>query len=159
MATGFSTGVSENETRQALAFLGARHCMSLATHGPEGLWAATVFYVNLTFDLYFLSRPDTRHVRNIDASPQVAATISDEAADWAQIRGIQLEGRAELASDSDSPKVLREFVRRFAYVKELWWTPATPKPERRIYRVRPSKLFFVDHAMRDTRTAISLAHR
>lgn len=160
MATGVTSAeVRDDEAKRALAYLRRRHCMSLATHGPEGLWAATVFYVNLKFDLYFLSEPNTRHARNIAASPQVAATISDDAADWLHVRGVQLEGRAELISDAERPEVLGEFVRRYAFVNELWWTPAMPKPERQLYRVRPSKLLFVDHGLRAARCTISLPHR
>ena len=69
--------------------------MTLATHGPEGLWAAAVFYVSDGFELTFLSAGHTRHARNMAASPAVAATIQEDYSDWAAIKGIQLEGTTQ----------------------------------------------------------------
>lgn len=141
---------------RARAYLTRHHCMSLATDGPEGLWAATVFYVSEGFELYFLSRSDARHVRNIDASPRVAATINEDTADWLGIAGVQLEGTADVVEGSPRARVLALFRRRFASTSVLWWTseedPASS--EKRIYRVRPSRLLFIDHAFRDGRCEI-----
>jgi len=49
---------------EAREFLAKHHCISLATNGPAGLWASTVFYANEGFDLYFLSGAGTRHAWN-----------------------------------------------------------------------------------------------
>lgn len=61
---------------KALAYLESHNVMTLATHGPEGLWAAAVFCVSDDFKLYFLSAPTTRHGRNLTENPRVAATRS-----------------------------------------------------------------------------------
>ena len=84
--------MSDETVKLALDYLAGHHVMTLATYGPEGLWAAAVFYANDGFQLYFLSAGHTRHARNMAASPQAAATIQEDYADWAAIKGIQLEG-------------------------------------------------------------------
>ncbi|MCP4360184.1 MAG: pyridoxamine 5'-phosphate oxidase, partial [Chloroflexi bacterium] len=74
-------------TERTLAYLRDHNVMTLATNGPEGLWAAAVFYVNVDFRLYFLSSPTTRHSLNIAARPAVAATIQEDYGDWLAIKG------------------------------------------------------------------------
>ena len=142
--------------RRTLEYLAEHKCMSLATDGPEGLWAATVFYVNEAFELYFLSRCDTRHVRNIEASPRVAATISDDVAHWLGIRGIQLEGTAEVVGASRRGAALAAFERRYAFADSLWWTesPSAAGPQQLVFCVRPTRMLFLDHGFRDRRAEI-----
>ena len=86
--------MKEDAARRALAYLAEHHVMTLATHGPLGLWAAAVFYASDGFQLYFLSAGHTRHAQNMAASPRVAATIQEDYDDWTAIQGIQLEGTA-----------------------------------------------------------------
>jgi uncharacterized protein YhbP (UPF0306 family) len=140
----------------ALAFLAKHHCISLATCGPAGLWASTVFYVNRGFDLYFLSGANTRHVENIDASAPVAGTVNDDVDDWRSIRGVQLEGRAERVADARRRELLELFALRFPFPEMFWWTDegTVPRAEQRIYRIRPSRLQFYDHAVADTRVDV-----
>ncbi len=70
-------------------FLAAHHTLSLATDGPDGLWAATVFYVNDGADFYFMSDRETRHTKNVLATGRVAVTINGDIASWGDIRGLQ----------------------------------------------------------------------
>jgi uncharacterized protein YhbP (UPF0306 family) len=148
----------DDVTIRALNYLDNRHCMSIATHGPEGLWAATVFYVNAGFTLYFLSLSNTRHVRNIEADPHVAATLSDEGETWPEIRGVQLEGTvARVESADEYRRVMDLFGQRYPFARtSLWWSdmPRDLVAEQRLYRVEPSRVLFVDHGFRSARSAI-----
>ena len=81
--------------------------MTLATSGPEGLWAAAVFYASEDFRLFFLSAATTRHARNLAAHPDVAATIHEDHADWRAIKGVQLEGTARRLEGRE-PEALRQ---------------------------------------------------
>ena len=56
-----------NTRSLALDYLNSHHVLTLATHGPEGVWAAAVFYTNDGFRLYFLSAGHTRRARNMAA--------------------------------------------------------------------------------------------
>jgi uncharacterized protein YhbP (UPF0306 family) len=146
---------------RALEYIKRHHCMSVATDGPEGLWAATVFYVSERFALYFLSLSDTRHARNIESNHQVAATISDDAETWPEVGGIQLEGPiVRIDGPDERRRVLALFARRYPFVDCLWWTdpPPDPSAERRIYRIEPTRVLFVDHAFRSARSTIAATH-
>jgi uncharacterized protein YhbP (UPF0306 family) len=140
----------------ARAFLAKHHCISLATNGPAGLWASTVFYVNRGFELYFLSGAATRHARNIEAAPQLAATINDDVEDWQAIRGVQLEGRAERVDDSRRGEVLQMFSLRYPFPEMFWWAEdgTVPRAEQRIYRIRPSRLLFYNHRLSEGRLEV-----
>jgi uncharacterized protein YhbP (UPF0306 family) len=140
----------------ALSYIAGHRSIVLATHGPEGLWAAPVFYVNEGFTLYFLSLSDTRHVRNIVSTGNVAATISDDVGIWERIGAIQLEGTAAVAPDSKHDDVRRAFRERYSWPDTLWWSsaPSSSSHEQRIYVVHPRRLFFVNHEYREARFEI-----
>jgi len=96
-----------------LAYLGAHHVMTVATAQP---WAAAVFYVNDGYALYFLSSPQSRHCRGLGADARVAVTVHEDYADWREIKGVQLEGRAEPVADADLPRVRELYAAKFPFV-------------------------------------------
>ena len=55
--------------------------MTIATAKGETPWAASVFYANDGFALYFLSDPDSRHSKEITRNPVVAVTVHDHVPD------------------------------------------------------------------------------
>ncbi|MBX3185832.1 MAG: pyridoxamine 5'-phosphate oxidase family protein [Labilithrix sp.] len=140
---------SSELVERAIAYVRKHHCMSLATAGPEGLWAAPVFYVHRGLALCFVSRNDSRHVRNIEADHHVAATIHDDVAHWHEIRGVQLEGVAERVEGARSAEVLSAFRERYPFADRLWWTSSEPAPRgaQHIYLIRPSRVLFIDHGV------------
>ena len=77
----------------ALAYLARHHVATLATQGPEGPWAAAVFYVNIDFDLVFLSSPRSRHAGDLARNDAAAATVQEDYTDWRTIQGVQCGGR------------------------------------------------------------------
>src|SRR6476646_4626091 len=79
-----------------LAYMRGHITMTLATSNQNVPHAATVFYANDGFDLYFVSDPDSVHSEDALANPAVFVTISQDYDDWQRIQGIQLRGRAEL---------------------------------------------------------------
>ena len=87
--------MTEDARARALAYVAGHHVMTLATHGPQGVWAAAVFYAHDGFRFVFLSASHTRHAQNMAAAPEVAATIQSDYDDWTAIKGIQLEGTVE----------------------------------------------------------------
>jgi hypothetical protein len=61
--------VSEDLIRRVKEALERTDIMALSTIGPDGPWTAPVqFHYNERLELFFLSMPDTRHVRNICVS-------------------------------------------------------------------------------------------
>lgn len=137
------------ETSKVLAYLRAHNVMSIATHGPEGLWSAAVFYANEKFDLYFLSAPSTRHALNLAANPRVAVTIQEDYGDWRAIQGIQLEGSVSRLRGADQARAILLYGKKFSIVGNIARAPAEiARAFSRVawYRITPTRLFFVDNS-------------
>ena len=75
-----------------IAYMEIHNTLSLATEKDGAPHAATVFYVNTGFEIYFLSSPSTRHGEHLAHNPRVSATIDEDYSNWLLIKGIQLEG-------------------------------------------------------------------
>ena len=122
--------------------------MTLATQGPEGPWAAAVFYANDGSDIYFLSASSTRHARNLASDPRVAATVQEDYSDWKQIRGVQMEGQASWLSIPDSVKAATQFAAKFAFAdpRRAEITIAAALARITWYKLRPSAMYFVDNS-------------
>lgn len=126
------------------AYLAAHKVMTVATPEP---WAAAVFYVNDGFTLYFLSRPASRHCRGLDADPRVAVTVHEDYADWREIKGVQIEGRAEAVAAGELPAVRALYAAKFPFAGTAATGPIVAALARiSWYRVRPRRLCFVDNA-------------
>lgn len=84
--------------------------LSLATADENGTpWASPVVY---EFDethgnLFFISAPDSRHIRNISKNPTVAFSIYNSAQTVGNAFGIQWSGRVEEVDSMDVPAELR----------------------------------------------------
>lgn len=135
---------------KTLAYLSDRNVMTLATTGPQGLWAAAVFYVNDGFTLYFLSAPTSRHSLNIEAQPTVSAAIQEDYKDWREIKGIQLEGEARRIEGAEQAAAIARYGLKFPIVGNLATAPAEiVKAMSRIawYKVVPTRLYFIDNSL------------
>lgn len=139
------------ETREYLA----RHnTVSLATDGPDGLWATTVFYVNLDLSLYFLSEPKTRHVQNVLRNSSIAATVNEDYHDWRQIKGIQMSAMCEeVKGKRELARALAAYVRKYPFVAQFLspsqflrgMSVGGHALDVRLYRLRPTRLLYLDN--------------
>ena len=135
-------------------YLARHNTVSLATTGPEGVWAATVFYASVGFTLYFLSEPTTRHVQDLLANPSVAATVNEDYHDWQEIKGIQMvatcrevRGKVELA------RALAVYVKKYPFVAQFLSPGQLLRGVRvgsraldvRCYRLTPTRLLYLDN--------------
>lgn len=133
---------------RALAFLEGHRVVTLATGGPEGPWAAAVFYATRGFTLYFLSAATTRHARALAADPRVAATIQDDTADWRAVKGVQLEGTVRLLAGDEAAQARRVLGAKFPVVEGFGAAPAIVAALAKVgwYELVPRRLFLVDNA-------------
>ncbi len=139
----------------ALEYLANHNTVSLATVGPDGPWATTVFYVNLGFTLYFLSEPKTQHVQNLAHSGTIAATVNEDYRDWREIKGIQMAATcAEVTSKRELARVLPAYIKKYPFVAQFL-SPGQllsgmkiggKALDVRIYRVAPTRLLYLDNA-------------
>jgi uncharacterized protein YhbP (UPF0306 family) len=135
---------------RTLAYLRDHNVMTLATIGPQGLWAAAVFYANDGFTLYFLSAPTSRHSVNIETKGRVSATIQEDYRDWREIKGIQLEGKARRIEGAEQAAAVARYGLKFPIVGNLASAPTEiVKAMSRTawYKVVPVRLYFIDNSL------------
>jgi len=134
---------------RALDYLAAHSVMTLATHGPDGPWAAAVFYANDGFKLYFVSSPASRHSRNLAAHAAVAATVHEDYREWHQIKGVQLEGTVEPVAAAEEAGIRELYGRKYPLVARGASTPAAiaaALAKVRWYRLVAARAFFIDNS-------------
>ncbi len=88
--------MSEDLNRRVGEALDSTQIMALSTIGPDGPWTSPVqYHHNERLDLFFLSMPHTRHVRNILSDPRVSVAIYSHPGPPGGNLGLQIGGRAE----------------------------------------------------------------
>jgi hypothetical protein len=134
---------------RALAYLAGHHVMSLATAGPQGPWAAAVFYAHEGFDLYFLSSPSSRHGTDLKANGAAAATVQEDYSDWRAIRGVQLEGRVEELDGELAARARALYGEKFPVARPGSDAPAAiaaALAKVRWYRFTATRAYYIDNA-------------
>ena len=152
-----------------LKYLEEHYTMTIATAKGESPWAAAVFYANDGFTLYFLSDPEARHSKSIAENPVVAVTVNEDYHDWREIKGIQMDGKAELVStEEEMAKATAAYVAKYPFTAVYLKLMASPFPkvvkyldkflsklpsvpsfstpfDARFYKVVPGKVRFIDN--------------
>lgn len=131
------------------AFLAAHHVMSLATSGPNGPHAANLFYACDGLALVWVSEPDTRHSRDIEADSRVAATIAPDYSDFAVIRGVQIAGAArQIVAEDHRMRLLALLEARYSFLRQSAAGPAELRQAYArisVYRLEPARLVMIDN--------------
>jgi uncharacterized protein YhbP (UPF0306 family) len=149
--------MTEETLRARIAgFLAEHTTMTLATSAADGTpAAAAVFYAaDDSLNLVFLSEETTEHGLNLLARPDVAATIQADGQDWRNIRGLQVRGRAAMASTVDLARAMAVYGRRFAFVGALLagaggpGALVGPLARARFWVLRPTWFRLVDNTVR-----------
>ncbi len=138
--------MSAEAKERALAYVAGHNVMTLATHGPEGVWAAAVFYASDGFNLFFLSAGHTRHAGNMAIEPRVAATIQEDYADWSAIKGIQLEGMARLLAGAERAAAVALYADKFQFIKQPVAAIEKALAGVNWYHLSPERLYFIDNS-------------
>lgn len=137
-------------------FLAEHTTVTLATVGTDGApAAAAVFYAHdADLNLYFLSEERTQHGQNLLATPEVAGAIQADGQDWHAIRGLQLRGRATLATGMELAHAAAVYGRKYAFVAALLaggqgpGVLAGPLARARFWVLRPTWIRFIDNTVR-----------
>ena len=138
--------MNHERRKLVLAYLRQHQVMTLATIGPEGPWAAAVFYVNEEFAFYFLSAGHTRHSQNIAENSRAAAAIQEDYKDWPSIRGIQLEGVVNQLQAAERRRAQSLYEKKYPFIKNA--APQIRLGLARVnwYQMSPSRLYFIDNS-------------
>ena len=148
--------MDEKELRKIiLEYLEGHHTLSLATEGNGAPHAASVFYVNMGFNIYFVSSPTSRHGINLSANPTVSATINEDYSRWRTIKGIQLEGSVKtLGGIWEKGRIGLAFVKKFPDVSDFFSSPKKlgEKVFRKVedvkfYKLTPSRIYFINNEL------------
>lgn len=144
--------MAEELKQQIVDYLKCHNTMTLATCAGDAPWAATVFFASDDLRLYFFSAPESRHCQNLAANGRVAVTVQEDYQDWRKIKGIQLEGRAELVDGVVAKaKAMAVYAFKYPEVIKLFTDPTSGVFHKaflkvKFYCVVPEKLFFIDNA-------------
>ncbi len=130
--------------------------MTLATAGDDTAWAAPVYYVFFTSAFYFLSSPDSRHIKEALENGRASSAIYASGSTWQEIRGLQMTGSINPVSQgSESFQVLREYLKIYPFTKDFFKSniPMDPKSfwDRfgvKLYRFSPSLVYYLDNRIR-----------
>ena len=130
--------------------------MTLATTAEDEAWAAPVYYVFFRSAFYFLSSPESRHIREALEKGRASSAIYASGSTWQEIRGLQMTGSVHPVSGGiEAFQGLREYLKKFPFTKDFFKndTPLDPKRfwERfgvKLYRFRPSLVYYLDNRIR-----------
>ncbi len=141
--------VARGLRQQVLAYLGRHNTLTVASAGPDGPWAAALFYVNDGFELYWLSDPQTRHSQNIARHPRISVAIHEDYRDWRVIQGIQMEGTAEeIGPPIQAVRPMGLYAAKYQFLGD-WRDPppalAKALAAARMYRFVPARVLFIDN--------------
>jgi uncharacterized protein YhbP (UPF0306 family) len=130
----------------ALEYLAGHQVMTLATNGPQGIWASAVFYASVGFDLFFLSAGHTRHAQNLAANSHTAATIQEDYKDWPAIQGIQLEGQVHLLAGLERDSAISIYTAKYPFMAQT--DEQIQKALARVnwYCLTPKRFYFIDNS-------------
>jgi uncharacterized protein YhbP (UPF0306 family) len=131
-------------------YLRTHRVATLATMAGDGPWAAAVFYASDGEALYFLSSPNSRHCRNLEQDPRAAATIQGDYGDWSEIKGVQMQGNVSRLRGVDEKRARQLYGEKFPLIGKLGSAPAPIVAAlRRVrwYRLKPTRLFFIDNSV------------
>ena len=116
--------------------------MTLATADADGRpWASPVWFAHEGYiEFVWVSKPEARHSRNIDARPAVGIVIFDSTVPIGGARAVYVEAAAELVEEGGAERSLAAFSRRSQQVGGAAWSVeqvCAPAPLR-LYRASAS---------------------
>ena len=93
--------LTPGQQKQFVASLDAAADLTIATVREDGYpQATTVSFVNDGATIYFGTWSKSQKAQNIARCDKVSATVDLPYADWGEIRGVSLGGRAKLVTDA-----------------------------------------------------------
>ncbi len=132
----------QKKVTKVLEYLGRNRLMTLGTSSHNKPWAATVFYAyDKKLNIYFYSRPDTKHCQHIDKNQNVSIVINH---DWrhndGSIRGLQLIGYATKMPKKNYKQAYALYRTRFKWADEF-------TSDHILYRVKPQEIWYIDEKL------------
>jgi nitroimidazol reductase NimA-like FMN-containing flavoprotein (pyridoxamine 5'-phosphate oxidase superfamily) len=132
----------------AREIMDANQYMTLATADGDGRpWATPVWFAHQGYtDLFWVSRPDARHSRNLAVRPEVGIVIFDSTVPAGSGQAVYVEALAGELEEAGREQGIAIFSRRSEAAGAAPWGVADvsgPAPLR-LYRARASAHFVLD---------------
>jgi Pyridoxamine 5'-phosphate oxidase len=151
--------MTDDNAATARAIIDANRYMTLSTADASGLpWVSPVWFATVDHRrFYWVSDPDARHSRNLDARPELAIVIFDSTVVPGDAAPVYMSAVAEQLTGTE----LEEGLGVFARVSEaqglsVWGLENVVPPARhRLYRATASEHFLLRDD-RDERLAVRL---
>ena len=132
--------------------------MTLATADGDGWpWAAPVWYAHENYtDLFWVSRPEARHSRNLAVRPEVGIVVFDSTVPEGSGQAVYMEALASELDGAERDEGIAVFSRRSEALGAARWEVAdvTGPAPLRLYRARASAHYVLGE--RDQRLAVRL---
>lgn len=120
--------------------------LTIAVNRPDGYPQATVVsFVNDGLKIYFGCSKESQKFRNLARDDRMSATITAPYADWREIRGLSIGGRARLVDDEiELMRVSELMLRRFPRIAEF---VNIGEPDSvSVFRIEPEVISLLDYA-------------
>jgi nitroimidazol reductase NimA-like FMN-containing flavoprotein (pyridoxamine 5'-phosphate oxidase superfamily) len=132
----------------AREIIDANRYMTLATADGDGRpWAAPVWFAHDGYtDFLWVSRPETRHSRNLAGRPELAIVIFDSTVPVGAARAVYVEALAEELDGAEREQGIAVYSRRSqAHGAGRWGVADVIAPAQlRLYRAKASQCFVLD---------------
>lgn len=136
--------MSEKLKNEIADILREGHDMTLATVRPDGApQATTVSYASDGLEVFFGCGEASQKAQNLAHEPRVSLTVNLPYADWSQIRGVSLFGRAERISDADELARVGEIF--FAKFPEMAQYASAVTDGMVMFRITPEVVSLLDY--------------
>jgi hypothetical protein len=136
--------MARNLEREIIEVFAAGKDLTLATVRPDGSpQATTVSYASDGLRLYFGCGEGSQKARNLGRDDRVSLTINLPYADWSQIRGASVFGRARrLTSAQDVERFGALFLAKFPEVAQY---VSTDEAGLAMFEIRPEVIALLDY--------------
>lgn len=120
--------------------------LQVATAKNNQPWVCTVHYAfDDELNLYWISKPSTRHSQEVQENEKVAGAIVLPHALGDKVRGLQIEGTATAVTDPDEIRTaLNHYSRRFGMSEERVNAIVNGTDGHNCYKLSPSLLVLFD---------------
>jgi nitroimidazol reductase NimA-like FMN-containing flavoprotein (pyridoxamine 5'-phosphate oxidase superfamily) len=145
-------------TATARAIIDANLYMVLGTADEAGRpWVSPVYFAHSQYNQFFwVSRPETKHSRNLAERPEISIVIFDSQVPIGTGQGLYMSASAVELTGSERERGIEVFSQRSLQHGGNRWTPADVEPPARLrlYRATTSAHDLLD--ANDQRVPVSL---
>jgi uncharacterized protein YhbP (UPF0306 family) len=126
-------------------YLGEAKMMQVATSVADQPWNCTVYFVaDEEMNLYWISKPETRHSKEIAVNQKVGFAIPVQFTDLTVV-GLSGEGNAsEVASAEEIKKAIRPYADKFKRGEDWYKEFIGGKNPHKLYKIKPRMFALFD---------------